>query len=147
MEKIIVRVYALVFNEKDEILTLKENYKGFEMLKFPGGGLEIGEGTIDCLKREFDEEFENVEIIKLSHFYTTDFFQASAFNSKDQIISVYYNVIIKKPSVLKLKPLKSKTEDGPYQLLWQKLNNDLEKVLTFPIDKLVLQKIISLKDV
>ena len=31
--------------------------------KFPGGGMEFGEGTIDCIKRECMEEFgEEVEV-------------------------------------------------------------------------------------
>lgn len=61
------------------------------MLKFPGGGLEWGEGIADALKREFREEL-GAEIDLLRHFYTTDFFQISAFNSQQQIISVYYLV-------------------------------------------------------
>jgi len=44
------------------------------MTKFPGGGLQFGEGTIDCIKREFREEL-GCEIGVLKHFYTTDYFQ------------------------------------------------------------------------
>lgn len=57
--------------------------------KFPGGGLQFGEGTIDCLKREMIEE-TGQEVEVLEHFYTTDFFVPSAFDPTKQVISIYY---------------------------------------------------------
>jgi len=53
--------------------------------------LELGEGTRDCLKREFKEEM-NLEVEIGEHLYTTDFYQESAFNPAHQIISIYYLV-------------------------------------------------------
>ena len=50
-----IRVYGLIV--KDEaILLSKELIFGKETYKFPGGGLEFGEGIIDGLKREFNEK-------------------------------------------------------------------------------------------
>jgi 8-oxo-dGTP diphosphatase len=67
------------------------NIRGNYYTKFPGGGLEFGEGTRDCLSREFQEEMQlTVEVG--AHLYTTDFFQMSAFRPTDQIISIYYFV-------------------------------------------------------
>lgn len=86
-----VRVYGILINGKNEILLSDESYGKVSFTKFPGGGLEFGEGTIDGLKREFIEEM-GAEIEVMDHFYTTDFFQASAFNDKHQIISIYYKV-------------------------------------------------------
>jgi ADP-ribose pyrophosphatase YjhB (NUDIX family) len=83
-----VRVYGLLQFE-NKILLADEIIKGMYITKFPGGGLEFGEGTIDCLKREFLEEL-NQPIKNIRHFYTTDFFQVSAFNPNHQIISIYY---------------------------------------------------------
>lgn len=83
-----IRVYGLLRFE-NKILLADELIKGMEITKFPGGGLEFGEGTIDCLKREFMEEL-NQPIENIRHFYTTDFFQVSAFNPNHQIISIYY---------------------------------------------------------
>jgi ADP-ribose pyrophosphatase YjhB (NUDIX family) len=83
-----VRVYGLLLYD-NKILLADELIKGMEITKFPGGGLEFGEGTIDCLKREFMEEL-NQPIENIRHFYTTDFFQVSAFNPNHQIISIYY---------------------------------------------------------
>lgn len=93
-----VRVYGLLINEKGQILLSDEEEYGFRFSKFPGGGLEYGEGLIDALKREFIEEC-NAEVEVLEHFYTTDFFIKSVFN-ESQVISVYY--IVKPMSELSL---------------------------------------------
>lgn len=84
-----VRVYGILINEQDQILVSDEYIRGQYITKFCGGGLEEGEGTRDCLKREFMEEMK-LDIEVLDHLYTTDFFQPSAFRAGDQIISIYY---------------------------------------------------------
>ncbi|WP_231424323.1 NUDIX domain-containing protein [Pedobacter sp. Leaf250] len=96
-----VRVYGLLINKKEEVLVSDEEEYGFRFSKFPGGGLEFGEGLIDGLKREFMEEC-NAEIDVVSHFYTTDFFEKSSFNDS-QVISVYYLVKEKAPLQLAFK--------------------------------------------
>ena len=85
-----VRVYGILINEKKQILVSDEYIRGNYYTKFPGGGLEIGEGTRDCLKREFREEMD-LEVEIGEHLYTTDFYQVSAFNPAHQIISIYYS--------------------------------------------------------
>ena len=74
-----------------EVLVSDEFIRGNQYTKFPGGGLEFGEGTRACLKREFKEEM-NLNVRITDHLYTTDFFQMSAFNPEHQIISIYYRV-------------------------------------------------------
>ncbi|WP_316796236.1 NUDIX domain-containing protein [Pedobacter agri] len=96
-----VRVYGLLINKNEEVLVSDEEEYGFRFSKFPGGGLEFGEGLIDGLKREFMEEC-NAEIDVISHFYTTDFFEKSSFNDS-QVISVYYLVKEKAPLQLAFK--------------------------------------------
>ena len=84
-----IRVYGILINENNQLLVSDEYIRGEYYTKFPGGGLEFGEGTRDCLKREFKEEMDlDVEIGE--HIYTTDYFQMSAFNPEHQIISIYY---------------------------------------------------------
>ena len=83
-----IRVYGLVINDREELLVTDEFRAGMKMTKLPGGGLIWGEGIHDCLKREFKEEL-NCSIDILEHFYTTDFFQISAFNNEHQLISIY----------------------------------------------------------
>jgi ADP-ribose pyrophosphatase YjhB (NUDIX family) len=87
----LLRVYALLFTDKNHIILSQETYQGKELIKFPGGGVEYGEGLREALSREIREEL-NLETApeKWEHFYTTDFFQPSAFHERSQIISVYY---------------------------------------------------------
>lgn len=84
-----VRVYGILINEQNQVLVSDEYIRGDYITKFPGGGLEFGEGTRDCLKREFQEEM-SLDVRVGDHLYTTDFFQMSAFNPSHQIISIYY---------------------------------------------------------
>jgi 8-oxo-dGTP diphosphatase len=84
-----VRVYGILINDRQQVLVSDEYIRGAYYTKFPGGGLEIGEGTRDCLKREFKEEM-NLDVLVGDHIYTTDFFQQSAFNPAHQILSIYY---------------------------------------------------------
>src|ERR1700748_1807551 len=85
-----VRVYGLLINDNNQVLLSDEHEYGMDFTKFPGGGLEYGEGLTEGLKREFMEECA-IRVVIDSHFYTTDFFVKSAFNDS-QIISVYYTV-------------------------------------------------------
>jgi 8-oxo-dGTP diphosphatase len=86
-----LRVYGILQGINRDVLVSDEFIRGNLYTKFPGGGLEIGEGTRDCLKREFLEEM-NLNVKVTDHLYTTDFFQMSAFNPEHQIISIYYRV-------------------------------------------------------
>ena len=100
-------VYGILINEAGQVLGSDEFIRGSYYTKFPGGGLEFGEGTRDCLKREFMEEM-NLEIKVTAHLYTTDFFQMSAFSPDQQIISIYYFV---EPLAGITVPLRSKPFD------------------------------------
>ena len=84
-----IRGYGILINDKKQVLVSDEYIRGNYYTKFPGGGLEFGEGTRDCLKRELKEEL-NIESEIGDHIYTTDYFQLSAFNPEHQIISIYY---------------------------------------------------------
>jgi 8-oxo-dGTP diphosphatase len=86
-----IRVYGILINNKNQVLVSDEFIRGKYYTKFCGGGLELGEGTIDCLKREFIEEM-GLKIEVTGHLYTTDFYQQSAFNPAHQILSIYYYV-------------------------------------------------------
>ena len=86
-----IRVYGILQNADGDVLVSDEFIRGNQYTKFPGGGLEFGEGTRDCLKREFLEEMQ-LKVHITDHIYTTDFFQMSAFNPEHQIISIYYRV-------------------------------------------------------
>lgn len=89
MHRFNIRVYGILLNEQKQVLVSDELIRGSYITKFPGGGLEFGEGTRDCLQREFMEEM-NLKVEVGHHIYTTDYFQMSAFNPEHQIISIYY---------------------------------------------------------
>ena len=80
-----IRVYGILINDKKQVLLSDEYIQGKYYTKFPGGGLELGEGTRTCLEREFREELQ-LPVRVGDHIYTTDFYQQSAFNPAHQII-------------------------------------------------------------
>ena len=130
-----VRVYGLIV-ESGSILLSKELITGEEVFKFPGGGLEYGEGLIEGLNREFEEEMGQ-RINNVKHYYTTDFFQRSSFKSTDQLISIYYTGKLKYKVVNKIdKPKK----DQPV-FIWEKLERVSEDKFKFPIDQLIIKKL------
>lgn len=139
-----VRVYGLLVNDQNQVLISDEQEYGMQFTKFPGGGLEYGEGLIDGLKREFVEEC-NVEVDVISHFYTTDFFVKSAFNDS-QIISVYYLVKNLSPLNLMFKSVRFDF-DGEGEILqsfrWIGLDKLSEEDVTFPTDKYVVKLLIN----
>ena len=102
-----IRVYGLLLNDNKQVLVSDEYIRGNYFTKFPGGGLEFGEGTRDCLAREFKEEMD-LAVEVSDHIYTTDFFQMSAFNPEHQIISIYY--FVKALETIKV-PLRNKPFD------------------------------------
>jgi len=85
-----IRVYG-VFERNGFLLVSEEKIKGETILKFPGGGVEFGEGTLEALKREFREEL-GLDVSVIQHLYTTDFFVRSFLDPNDQVISIYYQV-------------------------------------------------------
>ncbi|MBA4239988.1 MAG: NUDIX hydrolase [Sphingobacteriaceae bacterium] len=136
-----VRVYGILIHE-DRLLVSDEHIKGMNITKLPGGGLEFGEGTIDCVIREFKEELD-LDIEVENHFYTTDFFVNSAFSVNNQVISIYYKV---KPKLefnssklackISSKPFDfEKKKEGAQTMRWIELNKISENDFTFIIDK------------
>lgn len=147
-----IRVYGILMNDRNQVLVSDEYIRGNYYTKFPGGGLEFGEGTRDCLKREFMEEM-NLNVSVEEHLYTTDFFQMSAFNPQHQIISIYY-------AAKALEPIKVPLRDKPFdfdeqQLAIYKEKNEIEtfrfinwnefsgESVTLPIDKIVADMVKS----
>jgi ADP-ribose pyrophosphatase YjhB (NUDIX family) len=141
-----LRVYGILIGQNKDILVSDEYIRGNYYTKFPGGGLEFGEGTRDCLKREFKEEMD-LDVEVTDHLYTTDFFQMSAFNPEHQIISIYY-------FVRALEPIKAPLRTTPFDFDARELAIYAEKKecetfrfiprsrfnedsVTLPIDKVV----------
>lgn len=125
-----VRVYGLLVVD-EKLLVLKEPFMGELIYKFPGGGLEFGEGTVDCLKREFKEELSvDVEIIR--HLYTQDFFMQSGLDPKEQILMIYYQVSAKNPDEIK------KLDENIESLNWIAIDKFCIEDLTLSTDQFVV---------
>jgi 8-oxo-dGTP diphosphatase len=142
----IIRVYGIVFNDKNEVLLTDEFQLGMKMTKFPGGGLQFGEGTTECLVREFKEECNGQELENIRHYYTTDYFQKALFFENHQLISIYYLTDLIMPLRFKIseKPFDfEKPENGSQSFRWANLTETTYDELSFPIDKVVFQQLIQ----
>lgn len=141
-----IRVYGILKDSRDRVLVSDEFIRGNYYTKFPGGGLELGEGTRDCLKREFKEE-TNLDVTIGDHIYTTDFYQISAFNNAHQIISIYYFAHVQEPIDLDTKT--ALFDFAPHQVAdpkgesevfrWVEWNDLTEESVSLPIDKVVVK--------
>ena len=141
-----LRVYGILINPEKQVLVSDELIRGNYFTKFPGGGLEYGEGTRDCLKREFMEEM-NLQVNVGEHLYTTDFFQPSAFHPDHQIISIYYQVHALEEISVRISDklfdfdhqqmaayeIRNETESFRF-INWEDFS---EECVTLPIDKIV----------
>ena len=122
-----VRVYGICIRD-GALLVNEEIIKGRRVIKLPGGGLDPGEGTRDGLKREWMEEL-GLEITVGAHFYTTDFFQQSAWDDS-QVISIYYRVEVPVDCVL----VNAEPNERTY---WLPLAEVSAETFTLPIDQVV----------
>jgi len=120
-----IRVYGILINDKKQILVSDEFIRGNYYTKFPGGGLEPGEGTRDCLKREFIEEM-NLAVEVGEHIYTTDHYQKSAFNPDHQIISIYYFTKALEPITAPLR-----TKEFDFDEAQMEIYNQVNEIETF----------------
>ena len=122
-----IRVYGILI-QNDQVLVNEELIRDKKVIKLPGGGMHWGEGTTECLTREWQEEL-NLKIKVLSHYYTTDFFQASAYDHS-QVISIYYRVSADMPEVI----VNNEPNERTY---WLPLKDISADCFTLPIDKVV----------
>ncbi len=139
-----IRVYGLIINKNSEILISDEFQLDVKMTKFPGGGLEFGEGTVDCLQREFREECNGQELKNIRHFYTTDFYQKALFYDETQLISIYYFAELQEPIQFKISEKSfdfKKMENGNQSFRWVKINMVNPDDFSFPIDKFVIREL------
>lgn len=135
-----IRVYGLLISD-NKVLIAHENLDGFKFTKFPGGGLEFGEGILDCLQREFSEELK-FTISNPELFYINDFFQASKFIETDQLISIYYT-IHSDTTPVDYSVSETRSDGRPHSINfeWLEASQINPDRFTFPIDKVVAEKL------
>ena len=145
MARFNLRVYGLVINEQEEILLSDERRSGISFTKFPGGGVNENEGILDALHREFREEL-GCDILSSSFFYFNDFYQNSAFRKEDSLVVFYYLVKIKSDFQLPKGddlPLGSNDPSDFERFRWVPLKEFMEEILTFPLDREAMKKLIA----
>lgn len=135
-----LRVYGIL-THNGNVLVSDEIIKGRPITKFPGGGLEFGEGFKDCLIREIQEEI-GVVAFDLDHFYTTDFFQQSTFHEKPmQVISVYYRFSVEAPGSIPVVDIPfggDPTMKNEELFRWLPIASADNEDVTLPIDRVVM---------
>ncbi len=145
-----IRVYILLFDESNtRILLSDEIVEGENYTKFPGGGLEYGEGLLDCLHREAREELgQDVEV--LHQYYTSEIFQPSKFSPENQIICVYYQCCLPKNKDGRRSPTFRVTEqkydfiekrERAESFRWQMIDSLREEDLSLPLDRQVVKRL------
>lgn len=123
-----VRVYGIYIHE-GRLLVNEELIRGRHVIKLPGGGLELGEGTREGLTREWKEEL-GLDIQVLDHFYTTDYFQPSAYDDS-QVLSIYYFVTSSQPPDEIVNLIEHE------RTYWLPLEQLTDLTFTLPIDRIV----------
>ena len=140
MKQFNIRVYGLLINDEQQILLSDEYRNGFAFTKFPGGGLEFGEGFSEALKREFLEEIGiTIEVGEL--FYFNDFYQESAFNPDHQLITLYFIVRYQDWKFIEANKHDYPLTEAGEKHRWISLREITNEHLTFPTDRLVVEKL------
>lgn len=136
-----IRVYG-IWIRGESVLLSHEQTDTFSFTKFPGGGLQLGEGIADCLQREFMEELQ-ISVEKKSLFFVNEDFLQSAFLPEDQMICMYYKV---HGNVLPTLAPTIETRHGKtyqVQAFWKNISELKSEDFYFPLDKKVAEMLLQ----
>tara|TARA_B110000046_G_C12929149_1_gene370670 strand:- start:445 stop:885 length:441 start_codon:yes stop_codon:yes gene_type:complete len=136
VKKYNLRVYGIIINSNNEVLVSDERRYGVSMTKFPGGGLNWGEGHKETLVREIKEEM-NLDAEIGEFFYVNDFFQSSAYREEDQLFSFYYRVLKVDFDAIPISNHSYPLSEEGEKFRWVSISKLSEEMFTFPIDKVV----------
>jgi 8-oxo-dGTP diphosphatase len=135
-----VRVYALIV-KNNRLLISEEQHGGVFLRKFPGGGLQFGEGILQALHRELKEEL-NADVESASMLCVTEDFVVSFLNNKQQVIGVHYLVELKQDySDEFLNNNRVELENGHIHFKWVLIDSLAAEDFTSPVDKSAFEKL------
>lgn len=135
-----VRVYALIV-KNNRLLISEEQHGGVFLRKFPGGGLQFGEGILQALHRELKEEL-NADVESASMLCVTEDFVVSFLNNKQQVIGVHYLVELKQDySDEFLNNNRVELENGFIHFKWKLIDSMNADDFSSPVDKTAFEKL------
>ena len=141
IDKFNVRVYGLLVKGQ-KILVSLEQIDELHMCKFPGGGLEFGEGLKDAMIREIKEELGIIPI-SLEQWHISEDFVQSKLRVNEQVLAVYYRLWTDEEIVLDTKTLPTAFgSENQMKLEWRNLDDTLIEDLSFETDKEAVRKLI-----
>lgn len=148
LKQLSIRVYGIVIHADRGLLLSKEKIKGNFYTKLPGGGLEFGESTENCLKRELVEELgQGFEIIRL--FSVSNLVIESKFMPSTQVVPIYYLAIPKNWAKLLDFTQKHRLHhpEGDFstviQYEWRQITDLSADDFSFPAEKALFPEIIK----
>ena len=140
-----LRSYGILI-EGGRVLLSKEWYPHYPdgMIKFPGGGVQLGEGPGQAVRREFMEELEMPISIE-GVFHVPHGFLKSHFDNT-QVVAIYWKVKRLGSHIPLESPREILTDTGTpgrQKFMWIPLDEFKPEKMSFPFDKQVGQLLIS----
>lgn len=126
-----------------EVLLSDELIGGKPCTKWPGGGVEFGEGPMDCVRREAEEELgQSISVGRLMHA-TGDFIR-SAWRPREQVLCYYYLAALDGDARFRISTASFGFLPGEQQSFrWAQLDELPPGELTFETDRSALEALRS----
>ena len=122
-------------NADDKVLVSDEVIAGRNCTKWPGGGLEFGEGPKDCAMREAREELgQDIVLGPLVH--ATGSFVRSAWRPEEQVLCQYYLARLDAPPTFEVTEVPFSADQSTAQTFrWVQLGDFDGSAFTFATDR------------
>lgn len=136
-----LRAYGILKRDHQVLITY-ESFKNYDFHKFPGGGVEWGEGLEETLQREFEEELSiGVEVGEL--FYVNRDFLPSKFFKEDQIFVFYFWIQLKEPLPQRFLKDEFTANEAHILFKWVDLDEKLIDFFSLPKDIEVAKRLVK----
>jgi ADP-ribose pyrophosphatase YjhB (NUDIX family) len=134
MSKRTVRVYGFLEDAQGRVLVSAERFRGKPLIKYPGGGVEWGEGIREALVREFQEELQlDIAVGELVFF--NEFPVISAFDPDYQVFSFFYRVSAVGPIAFVTHSAVAVPDEDGERAVWVSKAELANVPFTYPIEQ------------